>query len=203
MNKQGALIVFSGPSGVGKGTLMSAFLAKNPKVVYSVSATTREPRAGEQDGVNYHFISKEKFLRCVEDGRMLEYACYNGNYYGTLRDAVLEQIEKGNSVILEIEVQGALQISKLYPKALTIFVMPPSFEELRTRLLKRHTETPEEIERRLCVARKEMQQAADYDYIVINDDITRAADDLCAIIRAYSCSRERMKPFITEVCENA
>lgn len=203
MSKKGALIVFSGPSGVGKGTLLPAFFKLNPDVSYSVSATTRAPREGEKHGKSYHFISEEEFLNCIKEGKLLEYACYNGNYYGTLRHTVLEELEKGRSVVLEIEVQGALQISELCPDALMIFVMPPSFAELRRRLEQRHTEPGDVIECRMRTARDEMKMACKYDYIVINDDVDRAAQDLYAIVRAHGCRRENMEDFLMEVCADA
>ena len=138
---QGMLIVFSGPSGVGKGTVLREYLQEHPNVKLSVSATTRAPRPGEVDGVHYHFVSQEQFQTLIQQDGLLEYACYSGNYYGTPKKAVQEQLEQGNHVVLEIEVQGALQILRQHPQALLIFVMPPSYQELERRL--RQGVTPE------------------------------------------------------------
>ena len=153
MSKKGQLIVVSGPSGVGKGTVLGAYLAGRENVAYSVSATTRAPRPGEQDGVHYFFLSREEFESTAQNGGMLEYASYNGNYYGTPKAPVEQKRAQGIDVILEIEVQGALQVKKACPDALMIFVAPPGFDELQSRLTGRHTEDEETVQKRLAIAR--------------------------------------------------
>lgn len=203
MQKKGLLVVFSGPSGVGKGTIMRPFMKDNEDVKYSVSATTREPRPGEIDGVNYHFLTKEEFLHALDEGEMLEHTEYNGNYYGTPRKKVEEEMEKGYDVILEIEVQGAQQVRRRCPTAVSVFVMPPSYEELAKRLRGRNTEKQEDIERRLSIARREIDLAYEYDYILLNDNIDDAVNKLGIIIGAARCSSKHMREFIDEVNFNA
>ena len=148
MSKKGQLIVVSGPSGVGKGTVLGEYLSGRENVAYSVSATTRAPRPGEQDGVHYFFLSREEFESTAQNGGMLEYASYNGNYYGTPKAPVEQKRAQGIDVILEIEVQGALQVKKACPDALMIFVAPPGFDELQSRLTGRHTEDEETVQKR-------------------------------------------------------
>lgn len=187
MNQKGLLLVVSGPSGCGKGTVLSQVFAKQPNTYYSVSATTRAPRPGEVDGVQYHFLTKEAFEEKIAAGQMLEYAQYAGNYYGTPAQAVDAQLAEGKNVVLEIEVQGAKQVKQRRPQAVMIFIMPPSMKELRRRLTDRGTESQEVIQRRLETACREMPQAKDYDYIVFNDTVEEAANDICAILRAGRC----------------
>lgn len=202
MNK-GQLIVFSGPSGVGKGTVLKEFLKNKENVSLSISATTRSPREGEQDAVHYYFLSKEEFEKKIQDGNMLEYAQYNQNYYGTPKDKVDEALANGKDVILEIEVQGALQIKEKCPNSLLVFVMPPNWEELEKRLVGRGTEDEETIKNRLNIAKKELQQAVHYDYILVNDEVEAAAERLNDIINAGRCRTVEMKDFIDEVTKNA
>ncbi len=202
MNK-GQLIVFSGPSGVGKGTVLKEFLKNRENVALSVSATTRQPRPGEENGVHYYFLTKEDFLKKVEEGNMLEYAQYNQNYYGTPKDKVEEALEQGRDIILEIEVQGALLVKEKCPDALLVFVMPPSWQELRSRLVGRNTEDAVTIENRLTIARQELQQAVHYDYILVNDSVAEAAQRLEHIIEAGRCRITEMKDFIREVDQHA
>lgn len=192
LNKKGLLIVISGPSGVGKGTVRKAlFEREGHDLVYSVSMTTRKPRDGEVDGSDYYFVSQEEFERQIENDNLLEYAKFVGNYYGTPFDKVEEQLEKGNEVVLEIEVQGAIQVKAKKPDAVFIFIAPPSYEALEQRLRRRGTESEEIIKERLDKAHREIEQAPAYDYIVINDDVDNAADRIMAIIRAEHARCER------------
>lgn len=196
-NNAGLLIVFSGPSGAGKGTVLRHLIQKNDKsFFYSVSATTRPPRKGEIHGKHYYFTDKPSFMEEVKAGRMLEYAEYCDNYYGTPASAVNEMLSKGMDVLLEIEVTGAKQIKEKCPDAVMIFVAPPSFEELFGRLSKRGTEAFGVIENRLRKAKDELSFARDYDYIIINDIAKRAANDVKAIIRAEKRRTARMLGYI-------
>ena len=203
MDKKGKLIVVSGPSGAGKGTVLRELMRKHDGFVYSISATTREPRDEDKEGVTYFFMSKDKFRELIENGGLLEYATYNDNYYGTPRRFVEEKISDGKNVILEIEVQGAMQIKKLFPEALLVFITPESFEVLSERLHSRGTETEDVIENRLAIARKEAPTALEYDYIIVNRDgeVSSAADELynCVTIDGYrqrSDNRDVIKTFI-------
>ena len=201
MNK-GMLIVVSGPSGCGKGTILAEVL-KNDKFFYSISATTRNARPGETDGVNYYFLTKEKFENLIQNDGMLEYASYCGNYYGTPKKPVEDMLNQGKNVILEIEVQGAMKIKEKCPDALFIFILPPSLKELRRRLNKRGTESEEVIEKRLSEAAGESEQAYKYDYAMINGELSVAVDDLLAIIRAEELNTKNSHETIDEVLENA
>jgi guanylate kinase len=192
LNEKGLLIVISGPSGVGKGTVRKAlFEREGHNLEYSVSMTTRAPRVGETDGKEYYFVSKEEFEKAIKNGNMLEHAKFVNNYYGTPKDKVLEQLEAGHEVVLEIEVQGALQVKAKMPDAVFIFIAPPSWEALETRLTKRGTEPIEIINERLAKARNEIMVASSYDYIVINDEIENAVDKIIAIIRAEHARCDR------------
>ncbi len=185
LNQKGLLIVLSGPSGVGKATVRKAlFNSPDHKFTYSVSMTTRKPRTGEIDGQDYYFVSEEEFLQRIKDGRFLEYAKFVGNYYGTPMEQVQEMIEQGDEVVLEIEVEGAMQVKAKMPDAVLIFIAPPTYGSLKTRLLGRGTESEEIIMERISKAHRELTLAAGYDYIVINDDVENAADRIKAIIRA-------------------
>jgi guanylate kinase len=185
LNQRGLLIVLSGPSGVGKGTVRKAlFEMPEQEFVYSVSMTTRTPRPGEVDGVDYYFVSKEEFERQIAAGNLLEYAEFVGNYYGTPKDKVEEQLNKGKEVILEIEVNGALQVRDKCKDAVFIFLVPPTRRALYDRLKSRGTECEERILARINKANKEFRLAHQYDYIVVNDEIYNAADRIMAIIRA-------------------
>jgi guanylate kinase len=185
LNQKGLLIVLSGPSGVGKATVRKAlFNSPDHKFTYSVSMTTRKPRTGEVDGQDYYFISEEEFLQRIKDGRFLEYAKFVGNYYGTPMEQVQEMIDQGDEVVLEIEVEGAMQVKAKMPDAVLIFIAPPTYGSLKTRLLGRGTESEEIIMERISKAHRELTLAAGYDYIVINDDVENAADRIKAIIRA-------------------
>jgi len=190
--KKGLLIVISGPAGSGKGTV-NAKLLESEDYAYSVSATTRAPRAGEVDGVNYHFISTWEFERRIRDGEMLEYTNYCGNYYGTPLKEAEEVLESGKNLILEIEVEGALNVKRLYPEAVLIMLLPPSFAVQEARLRGRGTETEEKILARLSRTREELPEIYHYDYVVYNKDggVDACADDIRAIVRAEQCAVRR------------
>ena len=182
LNRKGLLLVVSGPSGAGKGTICKALLNKNDQIKLSVSATTRKPRNGEVHGVNYFFIEKEEFTKMIENGEFLEYAQIYDNFYGTPKAAIIECLEKGQDVILEIEMQGARQIKEVYPEGVFIFVLPPSLEELKSRIVGRGTETQEEIEKRFSCAFEEINQIVNYDYFIVNEFIENSVSDVEAII---------------------
>ena len=182
--KKGKFIVISGPSGVGKGTICNVLL-KELNAWFSVSMTTRGIRDGEVDGVNYYFISKDEFIKRIDDGKLLEYNIYNDNYYGTPKDKVLEKMDEGRDVFLEIDVNGARNIKKIFPDALLIYIAPPSIDDLRNRLINRGTEEIEVIEKRLRIAEDELKQIDFYDYVVINDDLDKAINDVREIIVNY------------------
>lgn len=185
LNHRGLLIVLSGPSGVGKGTVRKAlFKMPEQEFVYSVSMTTRAPRPGEVDGVDYYFVSREEFERQIAAGNLLEYAEFVGNYYGTPKDKVEEQLNKGKEVVLEIEVNGANQVREKCKDAVFIFLVPPTRRALYDRLKNRGTECEERILARIEKANKEFPLAHQYDYIVVNDEVNNAADRIMAIIRA-------------------
>lgn len=203
MTKPGLLVVLSGPSGVGKDTVLRHFMRRHGGCALSVSATTRGPRPGETDGLDYHFLSMERFSELVARGEMLEYAQFDGNLYGTPKEEVDRLLAEGKNVILEIEVQGAMQVKKLRPDAVFVFVAPPSWECLRRRLQKRGTETEPSLRKRLDHAAEEMRRASEYDYILVNDDIDRCAESLAAVIQAAGCSVRHMKDFIEEVQSHA
>ncbi|MCU6708959.1 guanylate kinase [Paenibacillus sp. J5C_2022] len=193
----GLLIVLSGPAGVGKGTVCTALRGRMPELVYSVSATTRQPRQGEVDGVNYFFKTRAQFQEMIAQDALLEYAEYVGNYYGTPRDFVKETLASGKDVILEIEVQGALKVKEKFPEAIFVFLLPPSLEELKQRITGRGTETMETINTRMNVAVEEMSLLQHYDYAVMNDEIDAACDRIRSIIIAEHCRRERFVPYVT------
>ncbi len=178
------VFVITGPSGVGKGTLISELRGRVPEVELSVSATTRPPREGEQDGREYHFLTREEFDRRIAAGEFLEWAEYSGNRYGTLRSEVDRRTERGAPVVLEIEVQGARQVRETMPEAVRIFIEPPDPVELRKRLEGRGTDDPEVIERRLEEARKELRATEEFGHRVTNDDVSRAANELAGIVRS-------------------
>jgi guanylate kinase len=192
LNDRGLLVVISGPSGVGKGTVRKA-LFNMPKhnLVYSVSMTTREKREGEVDGVDYYFVSKEEFTKRRKEGKFLETAEFVGNYYGTPLDKVNEQLDQGNEVVLEIEVEGAIQVKRKVPDCVMIFIVPPGKQALYDRLKRRGTESDEVIEERITKANREFKLAHLYDYIVVNDEVNNAADRIMAIIRAEHAKTER------------
>ncbi len=192
MKEKGLLIVFSGPSGSGKGTVLEYFLSMRHDTDYSVSATTRDKRPGEIDGENYHFVSKKEFKKMLSNNEILEHTEYCGNFYGTPRAKVQESIDSGRNIILEIETEGALNIKELFPQAVMIFVSAPSMRELRKRLEGRGTEDKETIERRLKRAKEEMKLINKYDYLVTNDKVERSAIKVNAIIEAERISIKRI-----------
>ncbi len=186
----GVLLVFSGPAGAGKDSVLIEFLKKNMNGVWkSVSYTTRAPRDGEVDGVDYKFVSVDEFEKLVSENFFLEFAKYGVNYYGTPKVLVDEHIQNGDIVILKIEVQGAEQIKNLYPESVGAFIVPPSLEILEKRLRNRGTETEEDIRRRLNIARDELAYSKNYDYHIINDRLEDAVDDLTAVIRALQLKK--------------
>ena len=180
-----------GFSGAGKGTVLSKVLEKRSDLYYSVSFTTRAPRTGEQDGVNYHFVTREAFQERIDRGEFLEYAEYVGNFYGTSMAVIREKLDQGVDVILEIESQGAAKVRQKMPEAVSLFLVPPSFEELSRRLHGRGTDSEEVIQRRLATAREEVRELEHYDYIVINDTIENAVGEILAILVAEGCRKER------------
>jgi len=177
-DKKGKLIVLTGPSGVGKGTLMQALLQRHPEMYYSVSMTTRLPRPGEVDSRDYYFISRDKFQDLVAQGEFLEWAEFAGNYYGTPRTAVIDHIHSGNLVILEIELAGARQIRASFPSVLTIFILPPSFSELEKRIRHRAQDSEESITRRLHLAQQEVKAASEFDLQIVNDNFDTALKEI-------------------------
>ena len=179
--KKGAFIVISGPSGVGKNTIAD-ILVDNGYGIYSVSMTTRGIREGEKEGKDYFFVSKEEFDRNIEDGNFLEYAKYGDNYYGTLKSYVFDYLNNGTNVIAVVDIQGGVNIENIFPEAVLIFIMPPSYEELEKRLRGRGTDSEEAILKRLDIAKKEMEFSCHYDYIVINNTVDRATEDIIDII---------------------
>lgn len=193
---EGLLVVLSGPSGVGKGTVCRALGKRNPSIQISISATTRKPRPGEVDGESYFFISHERFQKLIKEGKLLEWACVYGNYYGTLRESVEGKLQAGKNVILEIDTQGAMQIKYTFPEGVFIFLAPPNLEELKHRIVERGTESAEKIKERLQAALLEIKLVSKYDYIVVNDEIDHAARCVNAIISAEHFRVHRNKKLI-------
>ena len=192
--KKGKTFIISGPSGVGKSTVLSALLERRPNVYFSVSATTRDPRPGELDGIHYHFMDAESFRKWIAMDQFLEYAEYVGNFYGTPKRFVDEAMEQGKDVILDIEVQGAIQVTSKRPDTVRIFIAPPSWAELERRLTERGTDSKDKIQKRLLRAKEEFQTAHTYDYFVINDTVENAVKELDAIMTAEHCKpKERME----------
>lgn len=199
MKRKGILIVVSGFSGSGKGTLVQKLLEKYDGYALSISATTRQPRPGEEEGREYFFLQREQFEQKIAENGLIEYACYCDNYYGTPREYVEQQLSEGKDVILEIEIQGALKIRKQYDDALLLFVMPPSAEELRRRLVGRGTETAEVIEQRMRRAAEEADGIENYEYIVVNDDLEACVRKLHEIIVAAHNTPGRNREFIENI----
>ena len=199
--RKGMLLVISGASGTGKGTVIKELMEHDDSLVFSVSATTRSPRPGEENGREYYFISEEEFARRVENDEFIEYAPVFAHHYGTLRSEVSRRLAQGQNVVLDIDVQGVHQISENRPDAIRVFMMPPSLAELERRLRGRHTDDEQKICERLAQARRECALAYTYDYIVINDDPDVAAKELDAIITAECCRYPDRKNYFTEVLE--
>ena len=188
--EKGQLIVLSGPSGVGKSTVIAELFGQRENIYFSVSYTTRQPRPGEQDGVNYNFVDRAEFERMIADHELLEYAEYVDNYYGTSLKAINDRLDEGTDVLLDIEVQGAAKVRECCPEALFIFIIPPSFEELSRRLHGRNTDSEDVIQGRLEKARSEFKEIPKYDYLVINDKVANAVREIESILTAAEC---RMK----------
>jgi len=199
--EKGLLLIISGPSGVGKGTIVKALVQALPTLDVSISATTRQPRSSEVDGVDYFFVNKETFSKMIEEGQFLEWAQVYGNYYGTPLHFVQEKLVLGKDVVLEIDIQGALQVKKKLPEAVLIFIAPPSKDELKMRLIDRKSDSPDEIKKRLDCMTGEMKLACDYDYIIVNDNINRAVDNIRAVIVAEKCRSWRLQSFIDQLSQ--
>ncbi len=191
MAEEGLLFVVSAPAGCGKDTILNGLFKKTDSAGYAVSATTRSPREGEVNGVHYHFLTREEFERKIDEKEVLEYTEYCGNYYGTLRKSVNDLIERGKDAILKIEVEGAMNIRRLFPEACLVFILPPSWEVLEKRLRDRGTESEEKIIERTRQARTEIGYAKNYDYLIVNDKLDEAVDDLLAVLRAEKLRRSR------------
>lgn len=202
MTEKGILIILSGPSGSGKDTVLNALKKVDENVKVSISMTTRNPRPGDVDGVDYYFVTKDYFEKKIADNKMLEYAEYAGNYYGTPADPVDEMLSQGKAVFLEIEVQGAEKIRKRYDSVISIFLLPPSMRVLEERLRGRGTEDEETVQHRLFIAREEIRRAPEYDYIVVNDTIDNAVESIETIIKAERNKSFRNKSLISEVINN-
>jgi guanylate kinase len=194
--KTGHVIVISGPSGAGKDTVVQKLLEQNKNIALSISMTTRAPRKGEEEGKDYYYVTKEKFLEEIDKGNFLEYAnVYNTDYYGTPKDKVLKSINNGIDVVLVIDINGALQIKEKMPESIFIFIMPPSMKELKQRLVKRDTEVPEKLLNRFKTAYKEINEAKKYNYVVINDKVDNAVKRVESIIIAEKCRVDRIEDF--------
>jgi guanylate kinase len=192
IDQKGILFILSGPSGVGKGTVRKALFEQSTDLRYSISMTTRNPREGEKDGVDYFFKSRDEFEKLISEGQLIEHAEYVGNYYGTPRQYVEQTLNEGKDVFLEIEVQGALKVRENFPEGVFVFLIPPSLEELKDRIVNRGTETEEKVKNRLKAAKEEIDMMDAYDYVVVNDQIDNAVTKVKAIVASEHCKRERV-----------
>ncbi|MGN0941749.1 MAG: guanylate kinase [Selenomonadaceae bacterium] len=197
--RKGSLIVVSGPSGAGKDTICSAFLEREKNIAYSVSATTRAPRAGEVDGKNYYFVTREQFESMKEHDELLEWAEVYGNYYGTPIKKIQEKIAAGQDILLEIDTQGAMNVKRRFPNGVFVFILPPSLDELQRRIRGRGTEDEKTIEKRLGASVGEIKMASDYHYVIINDEVETAVEKLMAIVTAEHCCASRNQELIDEI----
>jgi guanylate kinase len=201
-SSQGILFVVSSPSGGGKGTLIQRVLKGVPYLSYSVSYTTRAPRSGEVDGREYFFVTPEKFESMIAEGAFLEWAHVHGKLYGTSRQQVLREVEAGRDIVLEVDVQGAESVRELIADSVSIFILPPSLETLRQRLIARGTDSPEELKLRLRNAPDELNHYKDFDYVIINDEVERAAEQLASIINAERAQRRRQEAKVKRIVES-
>ena len=201
MNKGGVFVV-AGPSGSGKDTLFKELFKRKPEIKFSISSITRPMRVGEVEGEKYNFITREKFLNMLENDELLEYNEYIGNYYGTPKAPVIAAIEKGEDILIEVDVNGAKEICQKLPEAVTVFIMPPSYQELKRRLSGRGTETQDLIDKRMKEALNEIARATEFDYIVVNDDIQTAVDDIIEVISSSRLTLKRQKNLIDGVLSN-
>ena len=202
-NNCGLLIVLSGPSGAGKDSVLAQLKCQYENIQLSISVTTRAPRPGEQDGEHYFFVTREAFEEKLRNNQILEYTEYNGNYYGTPMAYINDGLALGKTVILEIEVEGAANVRRLYPNCVSVFLVPPSLAVLRQRLIDRKTESPEEINRRIAIAKQELNHAKNYDYIILNDKLNHAVQDFGAVIRANQLDTTRQNKLLEEVQADA
>ena len=202
MQQSGILFVLSGPSGAGKGTICQELLRQIPNLQYSVSATTRKPRLGETNGINYWFKEKDEFEEMIKNDLLLEYAEVYGNYYGTPKEQVLKVLKSGKNVVLEIDPQGAMQVKAKFPEGVFIYILPPSLDELAARITKRGTDSKDSIKKRLAAATEEIQYALKYDYVVVNDKVESAVENITTIISAEKFNSKRRKKTILNICES-
>lgn len=202
IEEKGILFILSGPSGVGKGTVRKELFERKTELRYSISMTTRDIRPGEVDGVDYFYKTNEEFEKLIAGGKLLEYAKFVNNYYGTPKDYVVETLDKGHDVFLEIEVQGAMQVKENFPEGVFIFLFPPSLDELKNRIVNRGTEKEDVILNRLKEARNEIEMMDSYDYVVVNDDVEKAVEKVQSIIQAEHCKRERIAAQYKKILED-